>query len=75
MKVSQVRQEAAPLLKLGFAFMASGCLMMGAAYAVRTMVLRLAGYEAAGFYQAAWTLGGCMSELFCRPWELIFTPA
>ena len=58
MTFSQVRQEAVSLLKLGLAFMASGCLMMGAAYAVRTMVLRLVGYEAAGFYQAAWTLGG-----------------
>ena len=54
----QVRQETASLLKLGFAFMASGFLMMGAAYAVRTMVLRMAGFEAAGYYQAAWTLGG-----------------
>jgi PST family polysaccharide transporter len=56
--VSQVRQETTSLLKLGLAFMASGCLMMGSAYAVRTMVLRQVGFEAAGFYQAAWTLGG-----------------
>ena len=56
--VSQVRQEATSLLKLGFAFMASAFLMMGAAYAVRTMVLRMVGFEAAGFYSAAWTLGG-----------------
>ena len=54
----EVRQEAASLLKLGFAFMASGILMMGAAYAVRTIVLRLDGLDAAGFYSAAWTLGG-----------------
>jgi O-antigen/teichoic acid export membrane protein len=39
MTASQVRQEAASLLKLGFAFMASGFLHWGAAYAVRTMVL------------------------------------
>ena len=58
MTVFQIRQEAAALLKLGFAFMASGFLMMGAAYAVRTMVLRMIGFEAAGFYQSAWTLGG-----------------
>ena len=58
MAISQVRQEAGGLLKLGFAFMASGFLMMGAAYAVRTMVLRMEGFEAAGFYSAAWTLGG-----------------
>lgn len=58
MTASQIKHEAASLLKLGFAFMASGFLMMGAAYAVRTMVLRMVGFEAAGFYQAAWTLGG-----------------
>jgi PST family polysaccharide transporter len=58
MTTSQIKQEAAGLLKLGFAFMASGCFMMGAAYAVRTMVLRLIGLEAAGLYQSAWALGG-----------------
>ncbi|MCP2499950.1 MAG: O-antigen translocase [Deltaproteobacteria bacterium] len=58
MTLSLVRQEAPGLLKLGFAFMVSGCLMMGAGYAVRTMVLRMVGLEAAGFYSAAWTLGG-----------------
>jgi PST family polysaccharide transporter len=52
------RAEAVALLRLGVAFMMSGILMVGAAYAVRTMVLRLEGAEAAGFYQAAWTLGG-----------------
>jgi PST family polysaccharide transporter len=55
---ASMRQESLALVKLGFAFMASGFLMMGAAYAVRTMVIRLEGLEAAGFYQAAWTLGG-----------------
>ena len=58
MTTSQVRHEAASLLKLGFAFMASGFLTLGAAYAIRTMVLRMVGLEAAGYYQAAWTLGG-----------------
>ena len=58
MTASQMKEEAAALLKLGFAFMASGILMMGAAYAVRIMVLRMVGLEAAGYYQAAWTLGG-----------------
>ena len=35
MTLSEVGHEAASLLKLGFAFMASGFLVMGAAYAVR----------------------------------------
>jgi len=58
MTVSEVRHEAASLLKLGFAFMASGFLVVGAAYAVRIIVVRNAGLEAAGFYSSAWTLGG-----------------
>ena len=58
MTASQARQEAASLLKLGFAFMASGFLMMGAAYAVRIIVVRNIGLDAAGFYSCAWTLGG-----------------
>ena len=52
------RREAGQLLKLGFAFMASGFLTMGAAYLIRIIVLRQAGFAAAGEYQAAWTLGG-----------------
>ena len=55
---SMVVGEAAALLKLGMAFMASGLLTLGAAYAVRIIVLRNAGIEAAGIYYAAWTLGG-----------------
>lgn len=51
-------QEAASLLRLGFAFMASGLLTFGAAYAIRIIVLSHFDFEAAGFYQSAWTLGG-----------------
>ena len=54
----QLTHEAGLLLKLGVAFMASGVLMMGAAYMVRMMVLRHVGLDGAGFYHAAWTLGG-----------------
>jgi PST family polysaccharide transporter len=38
--------------------MVSGFLVMGAAYAVRVIVVRNVGLEAAGFYSAAWTIGG-----------------
>lgn len=58
MAVSAVAEEASALLKLGLAFMASGFLTMGAAYAIRMIVLRTAGFEAAGLYQSAWALGG-----------------
>jgi antigen flippase len=55
---AEVRREAAGLLKLGFAFMASGILMTGAAYAVRILIVRQIGLQAAGLYQSAWTIGG-----------------
>jgi enterobacterial common antigen flippase len=58
LQVSDIRDETTSLLKLGVAFMASGFLMMGSAYAVRIIVLREAGLEATGLYQAAWTIGG-----------------
>jgi PST family polysaccharide transporter len=54
----QIGQEVAGLLKLGFAFMASGFLTMGAAYAVRIILVHQVGVEATGYYQSAWTLGG-----------------
>ena len=55
---TEVGQEAAALLKLGFAFMTSGLLMTGSAYVVRLIVVRKVGFDAAGLYQAAWALGG-----------------
>jgi enterobacterial common antigen flippase len=58
MTAFQIWQEASALLKLGLAFMASGFMTMGIAYAVRIIVLREVGFEATGFYQSAWTLGG-----------------
>ncbi|HEY7302949.1 MAG TPA: O-antigen translocase [Bryobacteraceae bacterium] len=54
----QASQEVAGLLKLGFAFMASAFLTMGAAYAVRIILVHQVGMEATGYYQSAWTLGG-----------------
>ena len=51
-------RESSSLLKLGFAFMASGVMTLGMAYAVRIMVLRNISVEATGLYQSAWTLGG-----------------
>jgi PST family polysaccharide transporter len=54
----QVKQETAALLKLGLAFMSSSLMAIGVAYAIRVIVLRNVGFEATGFYQSAWTLGG-----------------
>lgn len=74
MSIPQVRQEAAGLLKLGFAFMASGFLIMGAAYAVRIIVLRQVGLEAAGLYQSAWTLAGLYVGLVLQAMGADFYP-
>ncbi len=71
---TQVREEAGALLKLGFAFMASGMLMMGASYAVRTIVLRSEGLDAAGFYSAAWTLGGLYVGIILQAMGADFYP-
>ena len=54
----ELRGDTTSLLKLGVAFMVSGLLMMGAAYAVRVIVLRDSGLSGAGLYQAGWALGG-----------------
>ena len=58
MSVAQIGHEAAGLLKLGVAFMASGLMVTGVAYFVRVMLLHQVGIAATGIYQSAWTLGG-----------------
>jgi enterobacterial common antigen flippase len=55
---AQVTSETRIMLRLGLAFMFSALLTMGAAYLVRLILIRSAGLEAAGLYQAAWTVGG-----------------
>jgi PST family polysaccharide transporter len=52
------KQEASTLLKLGLAFNVSALLTLGAAYAIRLIILHKISFEAAGLYQSAWTLGG-----------------
>jgi enterobacterial common antigen flippase len=58
LNATQARAEVSAILRLGLAFMVSGLLMMGAAYAVRLILIREIGLEAAGLYQAAWAIGG-----------------
>jgi PST family polysaccharide transporter len=55
---AQLWREAGSLLRLGLVFMATGLVSMGAAYAVRILVLHHDGLAGAGIYQAAWTIGG-----------------
>jgi antigen flippase len=58
MTPAQVGAEVSGLLKLGVAFMSSGLMFMGSAYLVRAMLLQRIGADAAGYYQAAFGLGG-----------------
>jgi antigen flippase len=70
----EVTEEARALLKLGFAFMLSGLLMMGASYGVRAIILRMDGLDAAGFYAAAWTLGGLYVGIILQAMGADFYP-
>ena len=74
MTYEELTAEAQSLLKLGFAFMLSGVLMMGAAYAVRAIVFRIEGLDAAGFYSAAWTLGGLYVGIILQAMGADFYP-
>ena len=74
MTPSEVVHEAAALLRLGFAFMVSSVAMMGASYAVRTILLRMDGLEAAGLYSAAWTLGGLYVGIILQAMGADFYP-
>lgn len=73
-KAAEVARESAVLFKLGLAFLASGLLMSGAAYVVRTFIIRLLGIEAAGIYQAAWTLGGLYVGFVLQALAMDFYP-
>lgn len=70
----QIVEESAALLRLGVVFMASGFLTVGAAYAVRIIVMRQDGFEAAGLYQAAWTLGGLYAGFILQAMGTDFYP-
>ncbi len=50
--------EARSLLGLGVVFMLSGLMSSAVAYLTRVLVIRQMDLEAAGLYQAAWTVSG-----------------
>jgi antigen flippase len=74
MTASEVGRELAPLLKLGFAFMATGLMTMGSGYVVRIIVLRKLGFDAMGLYQSAWTLGGLYVSFILQAMGADFYP-
>jgi len=54
----ELTEDAAVLLRLGVVFMASGVMASATAYLLRLLIVRQLGIEAAGHYQAAWTISG-----------------
>jgi enterobacterial common antigen flippase len=58
MPASEVGRDVAGLLNLGIAFMTTSLMTIASAYVIRIIVLRHVGFEGAGLYQSAWTLGG-----------------
>jgi antigen flippase len=74
MSMREVAGEARALLGLGVVFMASGFLTVGAAYAIRIIVLREGGVVAAGLYQAAWALGGLYASFILQAMGTDFYP-
>jgi antigen flippase len=72
--LSEVKTETLALLKLGSAFMASGLMTMGVAYATRIILLRRVGFEATGLYQSAWTLGGLYVSFILQAMAADFYP-
>lgn len=66
--------EAAALLRLGLAFMVSTLLAVASAYAVRIIVMAYEGAAGAGFYQAAWALGGIYAGFILQAMGTDFYP-
>jgi PST family polysaccharide transporter len=62
------------LIRLGFAFMASGLLTLGSAYVIRVIIANKLGLEATGLYQAAWTLGGLYVGMILQAMGTDFYP-
>ncbi|ANY83211.1 hypothetical protein BB934_28435 (plasmid) [Microvirga ossetica] len=74
MKISDTLSEAAKLLKLGIAFAANSILTLGAAYAIRLILIQSHGVETAGLYQAAYTLGGLYTGFILQTMSTDFYP-
>jgi enterobacterial common antigen flippase len=74
MNVSDLSEEVSELLKLGFVFMAICLMFSGVGYLTRMMILRRLGEDAAGFYQAAWAMGGLYVGMILQAMGADFYP-
>jgi antigen flippase len=74
LSLGQVFSEASGLLKLGVVFMASGLMAMGGSYVIRIILVKQLDMAAAGYYQAAWTLGGLYTGFVLQAMGADFYP-
>jgi PST family polysaccharide transporter len=73
-EIGPIGGEARSLLRLGAVFMITGFLAMGGAYVIRIIVLHASGVEAAGLYQAAWSVGGLYAGFVLQAMGADFYP-
>lgn len=66
--------QAGPLLRLGLALMWNGLLVTAVAFLARALVVREAGLDASGLYQAAWTISGMFSGFILSAMSADFYP-
>ncbi len=66
--------EARRFAKLGFAFMWSGLMLAVLDMAIRSLITRNHGLEAAGYYQAAWALSGMFAAFVLSAMGMDFYP-
>lgn len=67
-------RQAGPLLRLGIALMWNGLLVTAVALLARALVVREAGLDASGLYQAAWTISGMFSGFILSAMSADFYP-
>jgi antigen flippase len=71
---AELLAEARVLLRGGLALMGSGLLTLGAAWAVRGVLVRHAGLAEAGLFQSAWALGGLLVGVVVQSMAADFYP-
>lgn len=74
MSYREVFANSTAMLKLGLVFMACGFMIVGSSYVVRIILVRCQGVDAAGFYQAAWALGGLYVSVILQSMGADFYP-
>ncbi len=74
MRLSDISGELSELLKLGFIFMMTTLFAYGAGYLIRIMVFRGLGEAEAGYYQAAWGMGGIYVGIILQSMGADFYP-